>query len=79
MLSTGIVAGGYGKAVGGVKEGLGQTRGMKVRSSVKKLCEGCKVCLDFSFRRCWGEGRCCAQEWGWEMMGREAQWVWSHC
>ncbi|KAH7563434.1 hypothetical protein BM1_00481 [Bipolaris maydis] len=22
--------------------GLGQTRGMKVRSSVKKLCEGCK-------------------------------------
>ncbi|KAH6672495.1 ribosomal protein L36-domain-containing protein [Halenospora varia] len=42
VLSTGIVAGGYGKAVGGVKEGLGQTRGMKVRSSVKKLCEGCK-------------------------------------
>ena len=22
-----------------------QVRGMKVRSSVKKLCEGCKVCL----------------------------------
>ncbi|EMD65739.1 hypothetical protein COCSADRAFT_45192, partial [Bipolaris sorokiniana ND90Pr] len=26
----------------GLKHGLGQTRGMKVRSSVKKLCEGCK-------------------------------------
>jgi large subunit ribosomal protein L36 len=24
---------------------LEQVRGMKVRSSVKKLCEGCKVCL----------------------------------
>lgn len=39
--------GGYGVKMGG--EGLamglamGQTRGMKVRSSVKKLCEGCKV------------------------------------
>ncbi|KAH8646538.1 ribosomal protein L36-domain-containing protein [Tricladium varicosporioides] len=42
VLSTGIVTGGYGKGVGGVKEGFGQTRGMKVRSSVKKLCEGCK-------------------------------------
>ncbi|XMA11611.1 hypothetical protein WAI453_004402 [Rhynchosporium graminicola] len=28
------------KGLGG---GLGQVRGMKVRSSVKKLCEGCKV------------------------------------
>jgi hypothetical protein len=26
----------------GVQE---QVRGMKVRSSVKKLCEGCKVCF----------------------------------
>ena len=24
---------------------MGQVRGMKVRSSVKKLCEGCKVCF----------------------------------
>ena len=32
-----------GKVVGnGVQE---QVRGMKVRSSVKKLCEGCKVCF----------------------------------
>lgn len=30
----------------GVQE---QVRGMKVRSSVKKLCEGCKVCLRVSF------------------------------
>jgi large subunit ribosomal protein L36 len=34
-------------AVTGVKE---QVRGMKVRSSVKKLCEGCKVCLLFFLR-----------------------------
>ena len=26
---------------------MGQVRGMKVRSSVKKMCEGCKVCLLF--------------------------------
>jgi hypothetical protein len=30
------------EVVKGVQE---QVRGMKVRSSVKKLCEGCKVCL----------------------------------
>lgn len=34
--------GGYGGVMGGV---MGQIRGMKVRSSVKKMCEGCKVCL----------------------------------
>lgn len=28
-----------------------QVRGMKVRSSVKKLCEGCKVCLLVLFPR----------------------------
>lgn len=34
-----------GNAVGGIGGGvMGQVRGMKVRSSVKKLCEGCKVC-----------------------------------
>jgi hypothetical protein len=33
---------GVGIALG--KGGLKQVRGMKVRSSVKKLCEGCKVC-----------------------------------
>lgn len=27
-----------------------QVRGMKVRSSVKKLCEGCKVCLALQSR-----------------------------
>ena len=26
-----------------------QVRGMKVRSSVKKMCEGCKVCFCSSF------------------------------
>ncbi|EPE27727.1 Ribosomal protein L36 [Glarea lozoyensis ATCC 20868] len=40
-------AGGYGRLGGygvqnGVLGGYGQVRGMKVRSSVKKLCEGCK-------------------------------------
>ena len=35
--------GGYGIKMGGEGLGLGQARGMKVRSSVKKLCEGCKV------------------------------------
>jgi hypothetical protein len=46
----GSAFGGYGKGMGmvGAKEVLGQkageqVRGMKVRSSVKKLCEGCKV------------------------------------
>ncbi|KAK0113342.1 hypothetical protein ONS96_014206 [Cadophora gregata f. sp. sojae] len=28
--------------LGALKQGQGQVRGMKVRSSVKKLCEGCK-------------------------------------
>ena len=28
---------------------LSWSRGMKVRSSVKKLCEGCKVCVLFFF------------------------------
>jgi len=28
---------------------VGQVRGMKVRSSVKKLCEGCKVRFSFRF------------------------------
>lgn len=28
-------------------KGAEQVRGMKVRSSVKKLCEGCKVCFVF--------------------------------
>lgn len=35
-------------------EGLGQVRGMKVRSSVKKMCEGCKVCFGFPWDR--GDG-----------------------
>jgi hypothetical protein len=52
-----------GKVVGkGVQE---QVRGMKVRSSVKKLCEGCKVCfLLLGVRR--------GVEWGWmgEVIGR---------
>jgi hypothetical protein len=34
--------------VNGVGNGVEQVRGMKVRSSVKKLCEGCKVCLGYS-------------------------------
>lgn len=33
-----------------------QVRGMKVRSSVKKLCEGCKVSGRFLWF--WGFGRC---------------------
>jgi hypothetical protein len=33
---------GKGDGMGVVEQ---QVRGMKVRSSVKKLCEGCKVCL----------------------------------
>jgi large subunit ribosomal protein L36 len=41
----------------GVQE---QVRGMKVRSSVKKLCEGCKVCFCGSFP-C---GGCLAFGWG---------------
>lgn len=32
-----------------VGSALGQVRGMKVRSSVKKLCEGCKVCFAIGF------------------------------
>jgi hypothetical protein len=37
---------------------IGQVRGMKVRSSVKKLCEGCKVCLfpSIGCRGRWTEG-----------------------
>lgn len=31
-----------------------QVRGMKVRSSVKKLCEGCKVCLNSIFKKLLG-------------------------
>lgn len=34
-----LMGGEMGKAVGE------QVRGMKVRSSVKKMCEGCKVCV----------------------------------
>jgi hypothetical protein len=33
----------------GVEVAKEQVRGMKVRSSVKKLCEGCKVCGVFLF------------------------------
>jgi large subunit ribosomal protein L36 len=55
-----------GKVVGkGVQE---QVRGMKVRSSVKKLCEGCKVCfLLLGVRRGveWGvDGGGCREERG---------------
>jgi MinD superfamily P-loop ATPase len=35
-----------------VRQGLGQVRGMKVRSSVKKMCEGCKVCGVVSLMQC---------------------------
>lgn len=40
-----------------------QVRGMKVRSSVKKLCEGCKVCFPFlrgrgGFEVGWKGGNC---------------------
>jgi hypothetical protein len=28
-----------------IAQGATQARGMKVRASVKKLCEGCKVCF----------------------------------
>jgi hypothetical protein len=44
-------AGGYGKEmVNGMGNGVAeQVRGMKVRSSVKKLCEGCKVCFVMFF------------------------------
>jgi large subunit ribosomal protein L36 len=41
-----ISLGGYGKVeakLGGYGGAQEQVRGMKVRSSVKKLCEGCKV------------------------------------
>lgn len=34
-----------GLALGAIGKGVEQVRGMKVRSSVKKLCEGCKVCF----------------------------------
>lgn len=34
---------------------LVQVRGMKVRSSVKKLCDGCKVCFFSSSFRSLGE------------------------
>jgi ribosomal protein L36 len=38
-----------GRSVGGISASrwglLEQVRGMKTRSSVKKLCEGCKVCF----------------------------------
>jgi hypothetical protein len=41
--------------------GYGQVRGMKVRSSVKKLCEGCKVRTSFFYldltMRDWDDGR----------------------
>lgn len=38
------------KAEGIVVKSVGeQIRGMKVRSSVKKMCEGCKVCWIFHF------------------------------
>jgi large subunit ribosomal protein L36 len=40
-----------------------QTRGMKVRSSVKKLCDGCKVRTICSRERCW-EPRYSQQEKG---------------
>jgi len=30
-------------------QSLEQIRGMKVRSSVKKLCDGCKVCLPYNW------------------------------
>jgi len=30
---------------GALVKGGEQVRGMKVRSSVKKMCEGCKVCF----------------------------------
>lgn len=35
--------------------GLAQSRGMKTRSSVKKMCEGCKVCFGCFcvFSLCW--------------------------
>ncbi|CAI6336846.1 unnamed protein product [Periconia digitata] len=41
-LSDGLRAGTVGKAGIAASVGYGQVRGMKVRSSVKKLCEGCK-------------------------------------
>jgi large subunit ribosomal protein L36 len=44
---TSIVA----AAGNGVKMATEQVRGMKVRSSVKKLCEGCKVCSISSISR----------------------------
>jgi hypothetical protein len=43
-----------------------QVRGMKVRSSVKKLCEGCKVCLIFLSIGVW-------MERGSEGMGRNGR------
>ena len=36
----------------GVKVVAEQTRGMVVRSSVKKMCPGCKVCFDGTFSFC---------------------------
>ncbi len=41
-VSSAVTVAGRMDVVKGVQE---QVRGMKVRSSVKKLCEGCKVCL----------------------------------
>jgi hypothetical protein len=52
---TRIARGGYGSMGLGVSRRVGgyglqeQVRGMKVRSSVKKLCEGCKVSDKFLF------------------------------
>ena len=41
------IGSGNGANVEEVRKVMGeqQVRGMKVRSSVKKLCEGCKVCV----------------------------------
>lgn len=46
--AAGLLLGKLGKRPGSETVGLemdGLVRGMKVRSSVKKLCDGCKVCL----------------------------------
>lgn len=54
----------------GMGMGMGQIRGMKVRSSVKKMCEGCKVCFSFlllGFRFEFGEIVGCEKwigDWG---------------
>jgi len=53
-----------------------QARGMKVRSSVKKLCEGCKVSAGVFFGWfCWGGGRRRGREGKREERGEERRWA----